>query len=280
MIKIIWSYWNTNNKPDIVQAAINSWYENANGWNIIILSDTTLHKYLNKSELPSNFETIEQTKGIQFKSDLIRLLLLYKYGGLWIDASVFLTKDIKWIIDKTIKENITDFTGFKIKNKKYMENWFIYVPYKTNKQIKKLYDILADVAKYDNVTDHKIYDFKLFNSNKFKKYFITYQAYYYLLQTNNDFKMAHNNANIININITTINVFKIVNTINRLLNTYSNKNNHEHFTLHNEKVVKLTRSSRVIYKYRILLFTMIYIVIIVFVLFFVWGCIKLKRRIE
>ena len=280
MIKIIWSYWNTNNKPDIVQAAINSWYENANGWNIIILSDTTLHKYLNKSELPSNFETIEQTKGIQFKSDLIRLLLLYKYGGLWIDASVFLTKDIKWIIDKTIKENITDFTGFKIKNKKYMENWFIYVPYKTNKQIKKLYDILADVAKYDNVTDHKIYDFKLFNSNKFKKYFITYQAYYYLLQTNNDFKMAHNNANIININITTINVFKIVNTINRLLNIYSNKNNQEHFTLHNEKVVKLTRSSRVIYKYRILLFTMIYIVIIVFVLFFVWGCIKLKRRIE
>lgn len=280
MIKIIWSYWNTNNKPDIVQAAINSWYENANGWNIIILSDTTLHKYLNKSELPSNFETIEQTKGIQFKSDLIRLLLLYKYGGLWIDASCFLTKDIKWIIDKTIKENITDFTGFKIKNKKYMENWFIYVPYKNNKQIKKLYDILADVAKYDNVTDHKIYDFKLFNSNKFKKYFITYQAYYYLLQTNNDFKMAHNNANIININITTINVFKIVNTINRLLNTYSNKNNHEHFTLHNEKVVKLTSSSRLIYKYRILLFTMIYIVIIVFVLFFVWGCIKLKRRIE
>lgn len=51
--------------------------------------------YLNESELTNNFHYIQKDKRFQAQSDIIRLGLLNKYGGVWIDISTILLKPIE-----------------------------------------------------------------------------------------------------------------------------------------------------------------------------------------
>jgi len=36
-------------------------------------------------------------KVVQLKADLIRMMLLYKYGGMWMDANTFFVRDLAWV---------------------------------------------------------------------------------------------------------------------------------------------------------------------------------------
>lgn len=36
-------------------------------------------------------------KVVQIKADLIRMMLLFKYGGMWMDANTFLVRDLSWV---------------------------------------------------------------------------------------------------------------------------------------------------------------------------------------
>lgn len=91
--KIIWQYWNQGrqNAPEIVKSCLNSVERHGKNFQIIMLDDGNLNDYI---ELP---KLIREKLGfipIAHLSDLIRLLLLQKFGGLWIDATVFLTDGI------------------------------------------------------------------------------------------------------------------------------------------------------------------------------------------
>lgn len=61
---------------------------------------------------------------------MIRLLLLQKYGGIWVDASIFLTESLDWILklqkDKNIDIVCYYLRGFTTDQKfPVLENWFI-----------------------------------------------------------------------------------------------------------------------------------------------------------
>lgn len=36
-------------------------------------------------------------KIVQIRADLIRMMLLYKYGGMWMDANTFFLRDLTWV---------------------------------------------------------------------------------------------------------------------------------------------------------------------------------------
>jgi mannosyltransferase OCH1-like enzyme len=40
---------------------------------------------------------ISTTKFIQLKADIIRLLLILKYGGLWLDINSYFLGDLSWV---------------------------------------------------------------------------------------------------------------------------------------------------------------------------------------
>ena len=95
--KIVWQYWNTgvNNAPKIVRACIESVRRNLpQGYKHVVLDDSVISKYV---EIP-DFVLSKMRKNSSFKptffSDLLRLFLLSKYGGVWIDATVLLTSSI------------------------------------------------------------------------------------------------------------------------------------------------------------------------------------------
>lgn len=94
--KIIWQYWGQgidDNLPEGVELCFSSIDKYKDEWIIIRLDDSTISEYL---EFPQfvyekiNNDIFNKT----FFSDLLRLALLKNYGGVWFDATIFLTGTI------------------------------------------------------------------------------------------------------------------------------------------------------------------------------------------
>lgn len=91
----IWIFWyqGEKNAPAIVKACINSVKSHAGNHNVHIITKENLYQYLS---IPQNISIMFEHHNISITnfSDYVRLALLYEYGGLWIDATVYVTKDI------------------------------------------------------------------------------------------------------------------------------------------------------------------------------------------
>ena len=124
--KIIWSYWDTEDVPEIVKLSIKTWEKNSPQYKINFMNQTNIENIIS---LPENWKKLP----VYRQSDIIRLLLLEKYGGVWMDSSIILLEDI----DKFISKN--DITFFITPKSSFsnpvFENWFISVP-QNNKIIK------------------------------------------------------------------------------------------------------------------------------------------------
>lgn len=148
--KIIWSYWinmpgknnsdpTKNTIPQFVELCAESWKKLNPEYKVHVLNDTTVWNFVNRSELPAKFDELM----VQHKSDAIRLALLARHGGVWIDASTILVKSLAHILG----ENPSDYrTFFELNGKptrhihamdyekrvdwKYhhIENWFFASP--------------------------------------------------------------------------------------------------------------------------------------------------------
>lgn len=81
------------NAPALVKKCINSMREKSNGRKVIVITE---QNYLQYIELPDYI--LEKVKKriitITHFSDLIRMELIYKYGGIWIDSTVFINYEI------------------------------------------------------------------------------------------------------------------------------------------------------------------------------------------
>ncbi|WP_440506968.1 capsular polysaccharide synthesis protein, partial [Serratia nevei] len=66
---------------------------------------------------------------------IIRLLLLKKYGGVWMDASIFLTEGLEWITSRMQNHEAFLFYSNECTSnidKPISENWFIVCPRESN----------------------------------------------------------------------------------------------------------------------------------------------------
>ena len=81
---IIWSYWNNDERlPELIQCCTNSWKKHLPDFEIRILNPNTLSLWL---------PHILRADGINPAnySDWVRLSVLSIYGGVWLDASIFI----------------------------------------------------------------------------------------------------------------------------------------------------------------------------------------------
>jgi hypothetical protein len=149
--KKTWTYWD-NDIPPSVENIINLRNANLDEYEHIILSDSNIYNYIDKNEFPKNYNQLAK----QHKADWIRLYLLYKYGGTWIDSSIIITKlnDINEIYDNCYK-NKYELMAFYldqrlINNDKYtyIENWFLIAPVNSNiiKKWKQEFEYAIDIG--------------------------------------------------------------------------------------------------------------------------------------
>jgi hypothetical protein len=132
--KIMWSFWDSNELPEQIRLIHENRAKKLEqyGWKLYMLNSKTVNDYIDLSNLPPNFDKLI----IQHKVDYYRLLLLKKYGGVWIDASIIINdpEAINKLYNKSVQKS-SEFTGFTLEpgpgirdRSKYIENWFIMVP--------------------------------------------------------------------------------------------------------------------------------------------------------
>lgn len=93
--KIIWQYWGQGfqdgNIPEIVSLCTASIDQHKGNYTVIRLDDASVKEYL---DMPAFvWEKLDNVSGFNrtFFSDLLRVALLKVYGGVWLDATIFLS---------------------------------------------------------------------------------------------------------------------------------------------------------------------------------------------
>lgn len=124
--KIVWSYWDSN-PPNSVQQILDHNQTKLSGWNCRFLNSETLKNYLDSKEFPKEYNNLKP----QHQADYIRLALLKKYGGVWLDSSIILNSEEE--LNRMRREMVA--TGSELAvfslgepEETYVENWFIMAP--------------------------------------------------------------------------------------------------------------------------------------------------------
>lgn len=92
---VIWTFWwqGESMAPEMIKQCIASMKQNSNGHEVIVISEANYMQYIQVPDYISD----KVKRGIityTHLSDIIRMLLLKTYGGLWLDATIFVTDKI------------------------------------------------------------------------------------------------------------------------------------------------------------------------------------------
>lgn len=121
---IIWTYWDGRMK-DSIRYFLHNLKENVPSYNIIFLCNTTILNYIDKNEIPMKINSLKRANQV----DYYRLCLLEKFGGVWMDSSIYLKNElfIKSFIIR-MKKNLSLMGAF---NYLYHPNYHIEVGFLT-----------------------------------------------------------------------------------------------------------------------------------------------------
>lgn len=148
--KIIWTYWDTEEVPEIVKLSMKSWRKTSPNYFINLMNQKNIEEFVS---LPENWKRLPSYR----QSDIIRLRLLEKYGGVWIDASTILLEDLDNFISK---DNLTLFiTPSSSLENPVFENWFISAP--LNNKVIKMW--IEEVLLALQNTNKYIHDSNVYN---------------------------------------------------------------------------------------------------------------------
>jgi hypothetical protein len=125
----IWTFWDDENIPNVVQKYIATWKKYNPDHEIVVLNKTNLNNYLDV-----DFSKIKHISHSPTRySDMVRLYILSKYGGIWCDASIICMKPFdSWIFDLQSNSD-AEFVGFYIdgftlpefkESSPVIESWF------------------------------------------------------------------------------------------------------------------------------------------------------------
>ena len=124
MIKQLFIYWDQGftNAPKLVQKCLLTWKKLNPTWNINELDNSNLSQYIDlKQELPEN---ISITKASM--SDVIRICLLEKYGGLWVDATTYCVKPLDDWLPQYITSGFFAFSKYEPEHHMLISSWVLY----------------------------------------------------------------------------------------------------------------------------------------------------------
>jgi hypothetical protein len=139
--RIIWTHWdNMESAPLLIKNILELRESKLKDWEIHVLTNSNIDQYINKDVYPKNYNMLMPSQ----KSDWIRLYLLNKYGGLWLDAGIIINNEIEFnkIYDTSVLYQ-SELTGFYLDGSivnndptTFYESWYIMAP-KNSRIIKK-----------------------------------------------------------------------------------------------------------------------------------------------
>jgi len=113
--KIIWTYWDTTELPEFIKICQMNWKKFAPNYQVNFIHQDQVEKLV---DMPQNWKNLPNFR----QADVLRLKLLEKYGGIWMDASILLLTNP----DNFVKQDLTLFiVPSKSFDNPVHENWFI-----------------------------------------------------------------------------------------------------------------------------------------------------------
>ena len=105
--KTIWMLWfqGWDKAPEIARACAATWVHHNPGWQIAFLSARGLAKYAPDTVVLAKRQNISLTA----LSDVVRMELLERFGGVWADATVYCTRPLDDWIDIGVREGFFAF---------------------------------------------------------------------------------------------------------------------------------------------------------------------------
>ena len=96
--KTVWLLWlqGWDNPPYLIDKVRQTWVRNNPGWNVQLVSKDNLSEFIDVSKVPWKASPAAQ-------SDVIRIHLLEKYGGIWADATLACVNPIDSWLDPNFK---------------------------------------------------------------------------------------------------------------------------------------------------------------------------------
>jgi hypothetical protein len=122
--KVIWSYWNDHDIPKDVKLILEHRERVLHSYKHIVLYEDTLGDYIGE-EPPSNYDKLTSHAN---KTDWMRLTLLKKYGGCWMDASIIINDAAEF--DRLYEEahrKKAELSAFYLENAIYRGDPYTYI---------------------------------------------------------------------------------------------------------------------------------------------------------
>lgn len=124
--RIIWTYWEGVDDSDIMKKSMETW--NKTGYEIRFINRSNIRQWVPDLDI-LNLKCIDSPARI---SDFVRLYVLYRYGGIWCDASLILTDDLTWVHEKFKNPDTQLFAFHSVDENKdeelFIESWFLAAP--------------------------------------------------------------------------------------------------------------------------------------------------------
>lgn len=194
---VVWLYWEGAMVPYIVQKCVNRIKILNPSFQVVFLTPETLKDYL------PDFKVEAEDMPLANKTDLIRLELLYKYGGIWMDATIILNENLGWV-ETIMAEKKYDCLAFwrenSTKNRVYpvLESWFLCCP-PNNPFIKAWLNELKPLGEigakkyFEQIRKKSNYKDILQNIDR-PEYLLVYLAQQVVMQRDNDFNLCLQSA--------------------------------------------------------------------------------------
>ncbi len=157
---IIWIYWNDlETIPQMVKSCISLIKKNSNGCKVILVTEKTVSEHLQLDEVVWRKYKEGKISRTHF-SDIVRIALLYQYGGVWMDCTLLLTRPLPQIVFSS------DFYTNKLPEKDMVNvsggRWstFFFACHKGNLMMRATLDVFIEYWKrYDHIVDYVWMDY-------------------------------------------------------------------------------------------------------------------------
>lgn len=117
----IWSFWERI-IPEDVEEMMNITKSSLSNFSFLFLMGNNVSEVLDLNFFPNNYETLWP----QGKADYVRVHLLERYGGIWLDCTVIVNsgKEMEWVFTEAV-ESRCHFFSFSLCHHKY----FLSMPF-------------------------------------------------------------------------------------------------------------------------------------------------------
>lgn len=151
--KQIWSYWHSPDLPRSVQLCKQSWERSMPDYTIHLLNKDTIKNFLDKQDLNLLDHPRFNDSHARF-ADMLRLCLLAKHGGLWLDSTIFLGRRLEIPDCDLFGYYLESFT----KHTPVLESWLFAAPEKSHfvQAWKKEFSQMAEFDSVEKYVDDRL----------------------------------------------------------------------------------------------------------------------------